>query len=355
MSDQPDESEKTEEPTQKKLDDAKKKGDLPKSQEVTSWFMILAATLFIMIFSGDMAISLTGLLKNFLGNMHEMPLDQTGLIDMIWQLLLAVVAIVAMPFVFFWFAGVAGNLVQFPPIFTTEPLKPKFSKISPMAGVKRLFSATSLVNFIKSLIKLVLVTIILAVIMVPKRDILDGTIQLDPADLGPLLRLLSLQVLGGVLAMLTVIAGLDYMWQRHTWHKKLKMTLKEVRDEHKMQEGDPHIKAKISAIRREKSQKRMMSKIPDATVIVTNPTHYAIALKYEEGMPAPICLAKGQDLVALKIREIGKEHDIPIVENKPLARALYATTEIDDEIPVEHFKAVAEVIGYILRLRGKKR
>ena len=155
--------------------------------------------------------------------------------------------------------------------------------------------------------------------------------------------------------MLTVIAGLDYMWQRHTWHKKLKMTLKEVRDEHKMQEGDPHIKAKIAAIRRDKSQQRMMSNIPDATVIVTNPTHYAIALKYEEGMPAPICLAKGQDLVALKIREIGKENDVPIVENKPLARALYATTEIDDEIPVEHFKAVAEVIGYVLRLRGKKR
>ncbi len=355
MSDQPDESEKTEEPTQKKLDDAKKKGDLPKSQEVTSWFMILAATLFIMIFSGSMATALAGLLENFLDNMHSMPMDSTGLISLMRQVMLAVVAIVAMPFLFFWFAGVAGNLVQFPPIFTTEPIKPKFSKVSPMAGVKRLFSSTSLVNFGKSLIKLVLVTIILAVIMVPKRDILDGTIQLDPADLAPLLRVLSLQVLGGVLAMLTVIAGLDYMWQRHTWHKKLKMTLKEVRDEHKMQEGDPHIKAKISAIRREKSQKRMMSNVPDATVIVTNPTHYAIALKYEEGMPAPICMAKGQDLVALKIREVGKEHDIPIVENKPLARALYATTEIDDEIPVEHFKAVAEVIGYVLRLRGKKR
>ncbi len=355
MPDAPDESEKTEEPTQKKLDDAKKKGDLPKSQEVTSWFMIFSATLFIMMFSGDMANALAGLLKNFLGNMHDMPVDGSGLINLAREVMLAVVAIVALPFLLFWLAGVAGNLVQFPPIFTTEPLKPKFSKISPMAGVKRLFSPTSMVNFLKSLIKLVLVSIIIAIIMVPKRDILDGTIQLDPADLIPLLRTLSLQVLGGVLAMLTVIAGLDYMWQRHTWHKKLKMTLKEVRDEHKMQEGDPHIKAKISAIRREKSQKRMMSSVPEATVIVTNPTHYAIALRYEEGMPAPICLAKGQDLVALKIREIGKENDVPIVENKPLARALYATTEIDDEIPVEHFKAVAEVIGYVLRLRGKKR
>ena len=162
-----------------------------------------------------------------------------------------------------------------------------------MAGFKRLFSATSLVNFVKSLIKLVLVAVIIAVIMIPKRDILDGTIQLDPAELPVLLRALSLQVLGGVLALLTVIAAADYAWQRHTWHKKLKMTLKEVRDEYKMQEGDPHIKAKISAIRREKSQQRMMSNVPDATVIVTNPTHYAIALKYEEGMPAPICLGQG--------------------------------------------------------------
>jgi len=355
MADAPDESEKTEEPTQKKLDDAKKKGDLPKSQEVTSWFMILSATLFIMIFSGDMSAALAGLLKNFLGNMHEFPSDGEGLTAMLSQLIMAVVAIVGLPFMLFWLAGVAGNLVQFPPILTTEPLKPKFSKVSPMAGFKRLFSATSLVNFVKSLIKLVLVSVIIAVIMIPKRDILDGTILLDPAELPNLLRVLSLQVLGAVLALLTVIAGADYAWQRHTWHQKQKMTLKEVRDEYKMQEGDPHIKAKISAIRREKSQQRMMSSVPDATVIVTNPTHYAIALKYEEGMPAPVCLAKGQDLVALKIREVGKENDVPIVENKPLARALYATTEIDDEIPVEHFKAVAEVIGYVMRLRGKKR
>ena len=355
MADEPDEAEKTEEPSQKKLDDAKKKGDLPKSQEVTSWFMMLAATLVIMIFSADMANSLAGLLGGFLGNLHDIPMDGSDLTEILWQLILAVVAIVGLPFMFFWFAGVAGNIAQYPPIMTVEPMKPKFSKISPMAGFKRLFSATSLVNFVKSLLKLILVGVILAGIMLPKRDILDGTIFMDPAEIPGLLRELSLQVMGGVLAVLTVIAGADYAWQRHTWHKKLRMTLKEVRDEYKMQEGDPHIQAKIKQIRREKSQQRMMQNIPDATVIVTNPTHYAIALKYEEGMPAPLCVAKGQDNIALKIREIAKQHEIPIVENKPLARALYATTEIDDEIPVEHFKAVAKVIGYVLGLRGKKR
>jgi flagellar biosynthesis protein FlhB len=355
MADEPDESEKTEEPSQKKLDDAKKKGNLPKSQEVTSWFMLLAATLFIMIFSADMSKSLAGVLGSFMGNLHDVPMDGRGLADILWQLILAVVAIVGVPFMFFWFAGVAGNIVQFPPIFTTETIKPKFSKVSPMAGFKRLFSATSLVNFIKSLVKLVLVAVIIAAILIPKRDILDETIQLDPAELPSLLRMLSLQVLGGVLALMTVIAGADYAWQRHTWHKKLRMTIKEVRDEYKAQEGDPHIQAKIKQIRREKSQQRMMQSVPEASVIITNPTHYAIALKYEEGMAAPICLAKGLDNVALKIREVAKENDVPIVENPPLARALHASTEIDDEIPVEHFKAVAEVIGYVLRLYGRKR
>ena len=355
MPDEPDESEKTEEPTQKRLDDAKKKGNIPKSQEVTSWFMMLSATLFIMIFSGDMAISLTVLLQGYLENAHEVPMDGSGLQDNMWQLSLAIVAIVGLPFVLFWIAGITGNLMQHPPIITVEPIKPKFSKVSPLAGFKRLFSATSLVNFLKSFIKLLVVGLIMMAIMLPKRDILDGTILLDPVELPAVVRMLALQVLGGVLAVLTVIAGFDYAWQRHTWHKKLKMTVKEIRDEYKDQEGDPHIQAKIKQIRREKSQQRMMSNVPDATVIVTNPTHYAIALKYEEGMPAPICLAKGQDNIALKIREVAGEHDIPIVENPPLARALHATTEIDDEIPVEHFRAVAEVIGYVMRLRGRKK
>jgi flagellar biosynthetic protein FlhB len=355
MADEPDESEKTEEPTQKKLDDAKRKGNLPKSQEVTSWFMILAATLFIMIFSGSMAKSLAGLLSGFMGNIHDIPMDGSGLGKTLWKLILGVSAIIGLPFVLFWLAGVAGNIIQYPPILTIEPVKPKLSKISPMSGFKRLFSATSLVNFLKSLFKLTLVSVVIAIIVIPKRDLLDGTITLDPEAVPLVLKNLSLQVLGGVLAVLTVIAGLDYAWQRHSWHKKLRMTLKEVRDEYKEQEGDPHIQAKIRQIRRDKAQQRMMSQVPEATVVITNPTHFAVALKYEEGMPAPVCLAKGQDKIALKIREVAEESQVPIVENPPLARALHATTDIDEEIPVEHFRAVAEVIGYVMRLRDKKR
>ena len=354
MADDVDESEKTEEPSQKKLDDAKKKGNIPKSQEVTSWFMLLAATLFIMIFSADMSKSLAGLLGSILGDLQAYAMDGASLLHFFRKLFLALLAIVGAPFLFFWLAGIAGNIAQFPPILTTETIKPKFSKISPGAGLKRLFSVVSLVNFIKSLIKLVVISAIIAAILVPKRDILAASIDLDPAQLPTLLRNLSLQVLGGVLALMTVIAGADYAFQRFNWHKKLRMTKQEVKDEFKQMEGDPKIKGRIAQIRREKAQQRMMQSVPDASVIITNPTHFAVALKYEEGMGAPVCLAKGQDNIALKIREIAKENDVPIVENKPLARALYATTEIDDEIPVEHFKAVAEVIGYVMRLRGKR-
>jgi flagellar biosynthetic protein FlhB len=355
MADEADDSEKTEEPTQKRIDDARRKGNIAKSQEVTSWFMMMAATLFIMIFAGDMAKGLAALLSGFIANSHDLPTDGAGLSQVAWVLIAGIAGVVLLPLLVFWFAGLAGNLVQNMPLFTMETIKPKFSKISPLAGIKRLFSPSSLVNFLKSFFKMLIVVTVIAAIIYPRRDLLDGSVRLDPSALMPVLQRLALQVLGGVLAILTVIAGLDYAWQRHTWHKKLRMTLKEVRDEYKEQEGDPQIQARIRQIRFERAQQRMMTKVPEATVVVTNPTRYSVALKYEDGMAAPICLAKGQDLIALRIREIARDHDIPIVENPPLARALHASAEPDEEIPVEHYRAVAEVIGYVLRLRRKRR
>lgn len=351
MAEDDDDSEKTEEPSQKRLDDARKKGNIAKSQEVTSWFMMLAATLFVMMFAGDMATSLAGLLASYLANAGDLPADGAAIDQSLWRLLASVAGVVLLPLLLFFFAGIGGNLIQHPPLLTTEPMKPSLSKVSPAAGFKRLFSAQSLVNFLKSLVKLVVVAVVVAAIVWPRRDQLDVSLGLDPAALLPLLRELSLQVLGGVLAVLALIAGLDYFWQYQSWRKKLRMSLKELRDEYKEQEGDPHIEARIRQIRRERASRRMMAQVPQASVVVTNPTHFAVALKYENGMAAPLCLAKGQDLVALKIREIASEHGIPIVENPPLARALHASVEVDAEIPLEHYKAVAEVIGYVLRLK----
>ena len=152
---------------------------------------------------------------------------------------------------------------------------------------------------------------------------------------------------------MTVVAGADFLYQRNKWFKKQRMSLREVKEEYKQTEGDPQIKGKIRQLRMERSRKRMMAAVPQATVVVTNPTHYAVALKYEDGMGAPQCLAKGMDAVALKIREVAKENDIPIVENPPLARALYATVDIDQLVPEDHYKAVAEVIGFVYRMRKK--
>ena len=155
----------------------------------------------------------------------------------------------------------------------------------------------------------------------------------------------------GVCAIMGLIAGVDWWWTRHSWYERHRMTLREVKEEHKQSEGDPTVKAKLKQVRRMRLRKNMMKNVAKATVVVTNPTHYAIALQYEPGMNAPICVAKGMDLLALKIREIAEDHRIPLVENPPLARALHATVEVDQAIPVEHYKAVAEVIGYVMRLR----
>jgi flagellar biosynthetic protein FlhB len=159
-------------------------------------------------------------------------------------------------------------------------------------------------------------------------------------------------LLGAVVAMLAAVAIADYFFQYRQWYQRQKMSLQEIKDEFKQSEGDPHIKGKIRQLRQQRMKKRMMAAVPKASVIITNPTHYSVALSYDRGMPAPVCVAKGADNIALKIREIAKKHDIPIVENVPLARALYATVDIDEEIPVEHYQAVAEIIGYVMGLKN---
>ena len=189
--------------------------------------------------------------------------------------------------------------------------------------------------------------------MWPHRDEAEVMVFADTNIILEEARILILQLLAAVLAVMTVVAAADFIYQRNKWFNKQKMSLREVKEEYKQTEGDPQVKGKIRQLRMERSRKRMMAAVPQATVVVTNPTHYAVALKYEEGMGAPLCLAKGTDAVALKIRELAKESDIPVVENPPLARALYATVEIDQEVPEEHYKAVAEVIGFVFRMRKR--
>jgi len=348
-----DDAEKTEEPTQKRLEDARKKGDIPKSQEVNTWFVMIGITLLIALFSDDAALKLKNLLTGFLENAATIPMDGDNILYMITNTGISVLAILMVPFLILIVFAIAGNVFQNPPNISVEQLKPKLNKISPASGAKRLFSSTSLVNFVTGIAKLAIVSVMMFFIIWPERDRLDPMVMSDIANLLPILRDMSVNLLVGVISVLTVIAVADLIYQRQKWTKKQRMTFQEVKDEHKQMEGDPIIKGKLRQLRQERGRKRMMASVPDASVVITNPTHYAIALKYEKGMGAPVCLAKGIDTIALKIREIAEEHDIPVVENPPLARALYATADIDGEIDAEHYKAVAQVIGYVMNIRGR--
>lgn len=353
MADNTDDSEKTEDPTQKRLRDAHQKGDVPKSQEVSTWFTLAGATLMIAIFAPGTAVSLGELLKGYIEHAHQIPMDGYAL-KVLWRDTgQSVALIVGLPLIALVLMAVAGNLVQHQPLFTVETIKPKLSKISPVSGFKRLFSLDSLVNFAKGMAKICLVGAIMVVVLWPHRDEADIIIFAETSIILPEVRVLVLQLLAAILALMTVVAAADFAYQKNKWFNKQKMSLREVKEEFKQTEGDPQVKGKIRQLRMERSRKRMMAAVPQATVVVTNPTHFAVALKYEDGMGAPLCLAKGTDAVALKMREIAKENEVPVVENPPLARALYATVDIDQEVPEEHYKAVAEVIGFVFRMRKR--
>lgn len=352
MSDEaPENDAKTEDPSQKKLEDAHKKGDVAKSQEVVTWFMLLgSAAIFAMMAPGT-AANLSESLKILIMNADQFDLEGAGFAAFFNNLALALLGTVLIPLVVLSSCAILANLIQHRPLLSVEPITPKFSKISPFAGAKRLFSTESLVNFGKGLLKIGVVGTVVVMVVWPERDRLDTMMTADPLIILADFQEIGIKIFTSVLAIVTVIALVDYLYVRQKWWKKLMMTVQETRDEYKQMEGDPHIKGKLRQLRQERSRKRMMASVPDATVVITNPTHFAVALKYEKGMKAPKCVAKGADAVALRIRELAKQHDVPIVENPPLARALFATVEVDDSIPNEHFKAVAEVIGFVMRLK----
>ncbi|TXJ18922.1 MAG: flagellar biosynthesis protein FlhB [Afipia sp.] len=346
-----DKESKTQDPTQKRLDDALEKGDVAKSQEVNTWFVIGASTLLLSSFSGSISQGIEVPMRNLLMNMHQIRVDGPGLLSLLSQIELMLIGVLGVPLLMLLIAGIASNLIQHRLVFSTEPLTPKFSKISPAAGFARLFGKQAGANFLKGIFKVLLVGVVMCLVLWPERHRLDAIVRFDPASILNITKTISVQLMGTVVALLALVAALDYLFQYRQWFERQKMSLEEVKEEYKQSEGDPHIKGRIRQLRHARMKKRMMAAVPSASVIITNPTHYSVALKYERGMSAPVCVAKGVDLMAFKIREIATAHNIPIVENVPLARALHATVEVDDEIPVEHYHAVAEVIGYVMRLR----
>ena len=345
------ENEKTEDPTQKRLDDAHAKGDVAKSQEVNTWFVIAGATLVLSTFSGSMGGGILMPLRNLIANAGLIRTDGRSLLALAQSLEYALIAAIGVPFLLLMLAAIAGNMIQHRLVWSAESLKPTLSKISPGAGFKRIFGKQAVANFFKGLFKLAALGAVMTAVLWPERHRLESFVHFDPAALMGVTTSLTLHLMGAVVAMLAAVAIADYFFQYRQWFERQKMSLQEMKEEFKQSEGDPHIKGRIRQLRMARAKKRMMAAVPKASVIITNPTHYSVALSYDRGMAAPVCVAKGVDLVALKIREVAREHDIPIVENVPLARALHATVDIDEEIPVEHYHAVAEIIGYVMGLR----
>jgi flagellar biosynthesis protein FlhB len=345
------ENEKTEDPTQKRLDDANAKGDVAKSQEVNTWFVIAGATLVLSTFSGSMGGGILMPLRNLVANSWMIRTDGPNLLALAQSLEYALIAAIGVPLLMLMLAAIAGNMIQHRLVWSAESLKPKFSKVSPGAGFKRVFGKQALANFAKGVFKVVALGAVMTAVLWPERHRLEAFVRFDPAAIMGASTGLTVQLMGAVVAMLAAVAIADYFFQYRQWFERQKMSLQEMKEEFKQSEGDPHVKGRIRQLRMARAKKRMMAAVPKASVIITNPTHYSVALAYDRGMPAPVCVAKGADLIAMKIREVAREHDIPIVENVALARALYATVEIDDEIPVEHYHAVAEIIGYVMGLK----
>lgn len=349
-----DESQKTEEPTQKRLTEAREKGQVAKSQEVGHWFMLLAAALMIGWFGPGSVAGLGEAMYRFVARPHAIPVDAGALpglmagtmLDLGWALFGPLVLVVA--------AALASALLQVGIVFSAESIKPKLEKISPLSGLKRMFSSRSLVEIAKSLVKLALVGGAIALLLWPEQDKIPLAVLLEPAQLLEEIRVLALRVVIVVLAIVTVVAALDFFYQKMQHLKQLRMTKQELKDEFKQSEGDPMVKGRLRQIRMERARRRMMAAVPEADVVIANPTHFAVALSYKMGSAgAPKVTAKGADKVALRIRALAEEHAVPVVENPPLARALYDTVDLDQEIPEQHYRAVAEVISYVMRLKGK--
>jgi flagellar biosynthesis protein FlhB len=343
--------ERSEDPTQKRLDDAVKKGDVAKSQEVNAWFLLAGATLALYAFGGFSADRLARAFSTIFAKSHAFGTDGRSIIRLAGQLMLDVGVALSPIILIAVIAAIAGNIVQHRFVWTGESMKPKASRISLVQGAKRIFSKHSLVQFLKGLAKIGLVASVIVAVVAPQMEYITQLIGAEFTAILPVAHWLALQLLLAVVAVMAVIAVLDFLWTQHTWYERQRMSVRDIREEHKQQEGDPTIKAKLRQIRQARMRKRMMAEVPKSTVVITNPTHYAVALKYEKGMAAPVCVAKGVDALALRIREMAEEHRVPVVENPPLARALHKSVEIAQEVPAEHYKAVAEVIGYVMRLR----
>lgn len=352
--------EKTEEPTAKKLEDARKEGQVAKSKEIGNAFGLLAMFILLKVYVGSLG---GNMVDCFSGIYNQIPdaitmyggkIPVAALLVLLHTVILKMLLMLAPVFLIGVVVAVVCDVVQVKWKPTSKPLQPKFSKLNPISGFKRIFSANALIELLKSIAK---IGIICYVVYSYMKDKIAGVFLLYDMSLNQAISLVgetAIDVGIRISAVYMVIAFLDYAYQKHKFKEDMKMTKQEVKDEYKNQEGDPQVKGKQKQRMQEASRRRMMQQLPEADVVITNPTHYAVAIKYDpDKYDAPYVIAKGEDFLAQKIKEIARENDVEIVENKPLARMLYANVDIGGLIPPELYQSVAEVLAFVYHLKGK--
>lgn len=351
MAEENDGEDKTEEPSAHKLDEARKKGDMARTADLGQAMSLVGAVATVAMFGPGICTSLAQQLLPFIAHPQEFidSFQGDGGMGIAVNIFLIVTPVIAMILGGALVLGVLGNVIQTGLLITPSKLAPDFKRINPMDGFNRLFGIDALMQFVKTIIKLVVTGIIVYVVTQPKVSDITSLAALSPMAILPYVMKIVIAIAVAVCIFLIFGAGVDYLWQRFRFMEKMKMTKQEVKEEYRQQEGDPHVKARLRQIRQEKSRRRMMANVAKASVVITNPTHYAVALSYEMGDEgAPVCVAKGVDAVALRIREEAGRHEIPIVEDPPLARALYASVELDKEIHPDHYRAVSQVISFVM-------
>lgn len=351
-----DKDQKTHDPTQKRLDDARGRGEVATAPETKHALMLLGMLMLFGSLGLHFLANLATMLTVLWGGADDIRIAPDNAQSFAGALLAGIGQMLAPLLALLLACGVLIAFVQGRPTIAWARLAPKWSKLSPVAGLGRMFGKQGLVEFGKTLVKCLAVGGVALWVVWPRFSAIDTAVGMDPLAIARTSAGLVLDMLKAVLLLVTALAAFDWFYQRRSFLGRMRMSLQEIKDEHKESEGDPHVKARIRSIQVQRARRRMMAAVPEASVVIANPTHYAVALKYEHGaMRAPVVVAKGMDAVALKIREIAEANGVPVVENKPLARALHASAEIDRPIPVEHYAAVAEIISYVMRLARRVR
>ncbi|MDK4704595.1 MULTISPECIES: flagellar biosynthesis protein FlhB [unclassified Rhizobium] len=352
-----DKDSKTEKPTEKKLRDTIEKGNVPHSREATLFASMLATVIYVTFFLPERMGRMGEVLRDLFEKPDQWQLetgpDAISLFTRIgWEIGNMVLPAVVLFFTF----GIGASIFQNLPTPVLERIRPQFSRISPAKGFTRIFSATGMVEFGKSLAKIVLVGIVMFFVLRSQYFHAIDSMVSDPQTIFVRLSTIVQRILIIVLMATVVVGVADLLWSRHHWFDQLKMTKQEIKDEHKQSQGDPIVKSRQRSIARDRARRRMMKQVPRATLVIANPTHFAVALRYvREENDAPVVVAKGQDLIALKIREIAEANNIPVFEDPPLARSMFAQVSVDSVIPSVFYKAVAELIHRIYAAQSNRK